>query len=134
MSEIKIPDFLNIGIQKNPNKAIGYSQRIPVIARIIALVCAFGIMLACVIYIYNAFYISSSMHEENVDLILESQIGNSQTIVTHEPGYNVVKVIGERTEYYIFDEKNNLIYPSIVRRSTIEKLRTKDNKGIYYNK
>ena len=79
MSEIKIPDFLNIGIQKNPNKAIGYSQRVPVIARIIALVCAFGIMLACVIYIYNAFYISSSMHEENVDLILESQIGNSQT-------------------------------------------------------
>jgi len=137
--KFEIPDFLkqkipdtqtNFGIRKKPNIIEGYSYEVPIYARIIALLCAFSIILICFIYVYKLFHVSDSMYEENINLILQNDINKNQVIINYEPDYHVVKVIGEKNKYYIFDNENNLIYPYIVRKDTIDELRKKNNERI----
>lgn len=129
--KLEIPDFLknNLGIQKSFNRADGCNYNVPILARVIALLCAFVIVLTCFVYVYKLFRVPGSMHEESVDLILKNETDKAQVIITHEPKYNVVKVVGKEVKYYIFDNKNNLIYPDIVRRDTIDGLRQENNEG-----
>ncbi len=137
--KIEIPDFLkkktsdiqeNLGIQKKSNVVDKYNYKVPVFARIIALLCAFIIILICFIYVYKLFRVSDSMYEENVNLILQNKIDKDQVIISYEPGYSVVKITGKETKYYIFDNKNNLIYPDIVRKDIIDELREKNNERV----